>query len=117
MPTWPLTLPTAPLIDGFIETVPETIIRSQMDSGPDKVRNRTTAGVRDFQIGFIMTKAETAIFDAFYLNDLNGGALAFDFTHPRTGEILSLRMKKPPQYRAQNSKYFRIKIEAEALPS
>ncbi len=116
MVTWPVTLPVSPLLDGFVETVPETVIRSQMDSGPDKVRNRTTAGVRLFSMSFIMSKTETALFDDFYLNDLNGGAVSFDFTHPRTGETLSMRVVKPPAYTAQNSKYFRIKLETEALP-
>ena len=116
MVTWPITLPVSPLLDGFTETAEEIIIRSKMDSGPDKVRARTTAGVRTFSMAFIMTKNETAVFDAFYLNDLNGGAIAFDFTHPRTGETLSMRVTKPPVYTPQNSKYFRIKLEAEALP-
>lgn len=116
MVTWPNTLPASPLLDGFVETVPETVIRSKMDTGPDKVRQRTTAGIRKFNMSFIMSKTETSIFDSFYLSDLNGGAQAFDFIHPRTGETLSLRLTKPPAYVAQNSKYFRITLDAEALP-
>lgn len=117
MISWPATLPVSPLLDGFIETVPETIIRTDMDQGPAKTRQRTTAGVRYFKMDFMLTKAQTSIFDGFYLNDINGGASAFDFIHPRTGETLSLRLKSVPQYMAQNAKYFRVRLEAEALPS
>lgn len=116
MVTWPSTLPVSPLLDGFSETAEEIIIRSKMETGPDKVRARTTAGVRKFSMAFMMTKNETAIFDDFYLNDLNGGAAPFDFTHPRTGETLSMRMVKSPIYNPQNSEYFRIKLDVEALP-
>ena len=116
MPQWPATLPPAPLLDGFVETTPETVIRSEMDTGPAKVRNRTTAGVRKFSMSFLLDKSQTADFDSFYLGDLGGGANSFDFTHPRSGESLRLRLVKPPQYRAQNAKYFRISLEAEALP-
>lgn len=116
MPVWPITLPTAPLLDGFIETTPETIIRSEMDAGPAKVRNRTTAGVRKFSMAFILDKIQTATFDSFYLNDLSGGTNSFDFEHPRTGETLSLRLTKPPRYNAQNARYFRVSLEAESLP-
>ena len=48
MTSWPATLPVSPLLDGFIETVPETIIRTDMDQGPAKTRQRTTAGVAIF---------------------------------------------------------------------
>lgn len=116
MPSWPQSLPPAPLLDGFVETVPETIIRTAMDQGPAKVRQRSSAGVRVFQMSFLLTKVQTAVFDNFYLNTLNGGALMFDFTHPRTGETLALRITKPPEYTAQNSRYFRINLNAEALP-
>ena len=44
MPTWPNTLPVSPLLDGFSETLPETLIRTKMETGPDKVG--TTRGAR-----------------------------------------------------------------------
>jgi hypothetical protein len=40
MPSWPLSLPPAPLLDGFVKTVPETIIRTAMDQGPAKKLGR-----------------------------------------------------------------------------
>ena len=116
MVTWPMTLPPAPLLEGFVERTSETVIRTDMDQGPAKTRRRTTAGTREFQMTFIMTKNEIATFDDFFLNDINGGASSFDFIHPRTGETLNLRLKNPPEYQAQNTNYFRISLEAEALP-
>ena len=116
MTLWPVTLPASPILDGFVENFPETVIRTNMDQGPAKTRQRSTAGIREFKMDFILTKNQTAVFDSFVMNDLNGGALPFDFTHPRTGEALSLRLKSAPVYKAPQAKYFRVHVEAEALP-
>ena len=109
-------LPIAPILDGFVETTPDFVLRTEMDQGPAKVRKRTTTAVREFQMIFIMSKVQTTIFDDFYLSTINGGADSFDFTHPRTEEMLDLRLVKPPEYQALNAKYFRITLKAEALP-
>ena len=117
MPTWPNTLPVSPLLDGFSETLPETLIRTKMETGPDKVRARTSAGVRKFQMSFMFDRAQTATFDRFYQNTINGGALSFSFVHPRTDEVMDQRLTKAPQYMSANSKFFKVVIEAEALPT
>ena len=116
MITWPSSLPVAPLIEGFVENTPETVIRTEMDQGPAKVRPRTSAGVRKFTMRFLMTRVQTAVFDGFYTKDLNGGALSFSFIRPRTGENLSMRLTKPPEYAARNARYFMITLETEVLP-
>jgi hypothetical protein len=116
MTTWPVTLPAYPLLEGFQESVPDTTIRTDMEQGPAKVRQRTTAGVRKMSLSYLMSKTQVAALESFYLTTLQGGALAFDFTHPRSNVTVSCRFAKPPEYGSGNGNYFRVSIEMEALP-
>ena len=116
MTSWPATLPQSPLTEGFTETAPATVLRTEMDQGPAKIRQKTTAGVRRLGLGFILSKAQTAILDAFFTADAKGGAVAFDFPHPRTGTTLSCRFTEPPRYQALNGELFRATLALEVLP-
>jgi hypothetical protein len=116
MPAWPTTLPTAPLVDRFQETAPDTVLRTAMDEGPAKLRPRTTAGVRTMTLSYILDRAQVAALDIFYATTLSGGALAFDMAHPRTGNAASCRFRAPPEYSAVNGDYFRAAISLEVLP-
>lgn len=116
MASWPNTLPAYPLLDGFHETVPKTTIRTDMEQGPAKVRLRTTTAVRVMTLGYLMNKAQVTALETFYLATLQGGALAFDFTHPRSNGIISCRFTKPPEYTTSNGNFFKVSMELEALP-
>jgi len=116
MPTWPSSLPQSPLVSGFAETPPMTSLRTEMDQGPAKVRQRTTAGIRKLQMSFNMTKAQIATLDTFYNTTISGGALKFDFTHPRTASTVSVRIVNPPSYAPINGEYYSVGLELEQLP-
>ena len=116
MPDWPITLPIYPLVDGYTEHVPSTVLRTEMEAGPAKVRQRTTSAIRKFRLNFLLNKSQTAILEDFYLNMLGGGALSFGFTHPRTDEVLNCRFVSAPGYQTSNGNYFRITAELEAMP-
>jgi len=116
MPTWPNTLPQSPLLDGFRETVPDITIRSTMDQGPAKVRLRTTAAVRTMALTYLMSKDQIAALETFYLATVQGGALSFTFTHPRSNTVMNCRFTRPPEYVPTNGNFFRVAIELEVLP-
>lgn len=116
MTAWPNSLPAYPLLDGFQETVPKTVIRTDMEQGPAKVRLRTTAAVRKMSLNYLMSKAQVTALETFYLATLQGGALAFDFTHPRSNAYVSCRFVKPPEYITTNGNFFKVSIELEVLP-
>lgn len=116
MPAWPETLPLSPLADSFRETAPDTTIRTQMEQGPAKIRRRTTAGVGDISFAYILSAAQAATLEDFYLDDLSGGAASFSFTHPRTGSPVSCRFRDPPQYEALGGDYVRVAVKLEVLP-
>lgn len=116
MPTWPTTLPATPLLDRFRETAPNTLIRTEMEQGPAKMRQRTTAGVRTLSVNYLLSAAQVTTLDTFYVSDTAGGSIPFDYTHPRTGDALSCRFKSPPEYAPGNGLYFMTTLSLEIMP-
>ena len=113
--TWPVTLPTA--VEGnYRESPPDNLLRSSMDVGPDKVRQRSTAGPRPISWEMLMTGAQTATFDTFYVTTLANGSLTFNFTMPRTGNSAELRFSAPPSYNYLGGDYWSVSMQMEILP-
>lgn len=116
MTSWPSQLPAYPLLDGFRESVPDTAIRTDMEQGPAKVRLRTTAAVSRLSCAYLMSKAQVTALDTFYQAGLQGGALSFEFLHPRRNVTVMARFVRPPEYAAGNGGFFRVSAELEILP-
>lgn len=116
MTNWPDTLPAAPLAEGFRESAPHTAIRTEMDQGIAKVRQRATTGIRKMAMAFVLGRAQVAILDGFFTETVAGGSLPFGFFHPRTGESVICRFRQPPEYASLNGEFFRAAIELEILP-
>ena len=116
-PTWPVGLPQLIAVDGYGETPPDTTLRTGMDAGPAKVRRRSTAGIRPLSVQLDLDAAQVETLDGFYVATLQGGALAFDWVHPRTQAIATLRFVRPPAYRPQGSDAaWRAVMQLEVLP-
>ena len=116
MAAWPETLPQSPLAEGFRETPADASLRTMMETGPAKLRRRTTAAAATLSLGYLMGTAQLAALDGFYAGTLQGGTLAFDFTHPVPVETVSCRFRQPPARAALNGGYFRVAVELEVLP-
>lgn len=115
MPVWDAGLPQSPLIDGYDEAVPDTVLRSQPDTGPAKTRNRFTAGVRQVTWPFRMTTAQIALLDTFYLTTLDAGTTSFDHTDPRTGTTTSYKFRSAPRY-IRSGLNWSVSLSLEILP-
>lgn len=120
---WPPSLPSEALQAGLVETPPALTVRTEMSVGPAKVRRRFTAGVRVFELPpFILTRDQVAIFDAFFLDDLQGGALPFTWKHPRTANPIDFRIIGTPRYSPLSPRQngtvdrWQVTIALEALP-
>lgn len=116
MPNWPESLPQSPLIDGSRETPADTAIRTEMEAGPAKIRQRTSAGTARLSLTYIMSRAEVEVLQGFFSAGLSSGAMQFDFTHPRTEETVGCRFRQPPAYAPINGDFFRVGVELEVLP-
>jgi len=112
---WPPSLPQEPLI-GWVEQWAETRVRTETDSGPAKVRRRFTAGVRQLQLPLALTEAQMATLDTFFDSTTAGGALRFEWQHPRTGATHEFRFLDPPQIQESNPGLYRLTLNLELLP-
>lgn len=86
---WPVTLPQAPQ-KGFKETGGALIVRTPTDKGPAKLRRRGQLA-KKLTVSFIMTTAQVTILENFVNLDIKGTA-RFGFMHPRTSQIVEVRM-------------------------
>ena len=112
---WPVALPDLPLMS-WSESFAETRIRTETDTGPAKVRRRSTAGVRNLSLPFALTEAEMATLDTFFHTTTAGGSLRFEWQHPRTGVTYEMRFLDAPQFTETDRGLYRGVIQFEALP-
>lgn len=119
---WPPGIARTPLVSKLRETAPNLIIRSAMDVGPAIVRRRFTAGISLFDVELLATRDELATFRTFFSDTILGGALAFEWKHPITGDTADFRIIDPPTYaptgpRQSGSEFCRINFKMEMLPA
>ena len=117
MPAWPASLPQLVAVEGYEESPPETALRTEMEAGPAKLRRRFTAGVRPLSVLLDLDAAQVETLDGFFVTDLAGGSLRFDWVHPRTQATVELRFLRPPVYRPLGSDAaWRAALHLEILP-
>ncbi|MBR5574368.1 MAG: hypothetical protein IKW35_07740 [Paludibacteraceae bacterium] len=90
IPTWPSTLPLQPLVDGYEETWFSQTEFKTPDSGAPIVRRKQALSMRAFKVKFVLTEEQVNILDNFIYKTLEGGALRFEFIHPRTKESVEM---------------------------
>lgn len=116
MATWPASLPQSVQQQGYGEPFGNTAIRSEVDKGPAKMRQRFTAAISNFNITMILTTAQVATLETFYITTLAGGTAQFTWVHPRTAAaVTTMRFVKPPQISALGANYTAA-MALEVLP-
>lgn len=119
MASYPAELPKF-LLAGYSEKAPATVARTEMDAGEAKQRRRYTAAVRPITAAIdVKTKALLLLFDDWFVNDLAGGAIRFDYEDPIREETVQLRFiaGSEPQYVPQDDpEQWRIEMNLEMLP-
>lgn len=90
IPTWPTTLPLQPLVDGYEESWYSQTVYKTPDSGAPMVRRKQILSIRAIKVKFVLDEEQVKILDDFIYNVLEGGALRFSFTHPRTKENVEM---------------------------
>jgi hypothetical protein len=110
---WPDTLPQLCLQEGYQETLPEVVIRSEMDAGPAKVRRRFTAQVTPIKSKMRMNSAQKVYLETFFNVTTAGGSLSFTFPHD--GPDI-LRFTSPPVFSDKGGTWYDVDFEMEKLP-
>lgn len=116
MANWPATLPQSALAQKYNEKPPKTVLRTEMDAGPAKVRRRFTAGVRQFRIGLVLTKTQVATLDTFFVTTTNDGADQWTWKNPRTNSAANFRFVEEPTYTHRSGDYYFVQLTLEQLP-
>ncbi|HVJ31677.1 MAG TPA: hypothetical protein VND94_01065 [Terriglobia bacterium] len=111
---WPPALAGVPVSwRNYREVLPDAVKRTQNDTGPDKVRRRTTAGLRNLYVSVTLSDTELPLFKDFFRNTTLRGALMFDWIHPRTGAPTSMRFVAEPQYSVIGATTYRASFQVE----
>ena len=113
MAAWPATLPQSPLVEGYSEETPDLVVRTSMDEGPAKIRRRFTANVRNITHNYLLTQAQVATLDTFFVTTLAGGALTFTFINPRTAATDTYRFRSQPTYVPVSGSLWRTRLDLE----
>ncbi len=122
MPIWPLGLPQRPLRSNFKESMPSNLLTSSMGTGPAKIRRRGNAKPVPFSVTYALTDTQLAILDEFTDATIAGGAICFDFPHPRTGQYMRVRLSPQSEDALYDKQYFgktlrwQIQLKLEAFP-
>ena len=116
MAAWPAALPQLSLLEGALEAPQDATIRSEMDVGPAKRRRRYTWSPRRFSVPLILTVAQVATLETFYVTTLGGGVDAFDWLHPRTAAAVSFAFVGRYQLLPIGAGYYQVMLELELQP-
>lgn len=116
MPSWPGTLPTHVLVQGYGETPPKLTIESAMEAGPPATRRRFTAGERPIRCRIALTTAQKVTLEAFFEDTLKSGSIPFDWVHPVTRAACVMRLAAPPAFTAESSASFLADLELRVQP-
>lgn len=117
--TWPGTLPQYLQIDSNKEQVPDNRLISQTDTGPGKMRSRSSALPRPVSGVMLMDSTQLATLDSFIASDLAQGTLPFNFPAVRGGGTWLVRIAPSggmPSYQNLGGDTWQVAIGIEVLP-
>jgi hypothetical protein len=122
MVDWPSTLPQNMLLDEYSSGMPENTLRSSMDTGPAKVRRRSSAQPKRRVGKIFVTDDELDDFKDWYTDDIVDGSLRFDWVDPDDGvTAVEMRFVEAPTWAPVDNDpitgtYWEVMLDLEILP-
>lgn len=114
---WPVGVPHCFTWDSFAQALGDGRLRSQTDTGPAKVRRRSSAMPAALMGSLVMTYAQLATLRTFVDSALAGGSLPFTFPDQAGGSDLLVRFgENLPTWRRHGAGRVMVEIELEVLP-
>lgn len=114
---WPADLQQLLNQTDFQETFPDTVLRSDMNQGPAKLRRRFTKGVYGYTCSITLDFDDYATFRDFFNVDLNGGVNQFQFTDPMELVDAMFRFAGVPNITPLGGRKFTVRMAWEKLPT
>lgn len=116
MDNWPGSLQQHLNSSNFQVALGDTVVRTDMDVGPAKVRSRFTHGVDQYTTSILLTLSQWTTLRDFFKVTLANGSLPFTFTDPMTSTTEIFRFATPPVARPLGGLVFEITMSWEKLP-
>lgn len=113
--TYPVGFPR-PLLEGLNGGPLPNTVRSSVDVGVDRVRQRSTAAVEVYPITTVITKEQRTTLHSFWLNDTKSGQKRFEWYHPFTDQLCEMRFRSEPQYSFVSNTHVKATFTVECLP-
>lgn len=82
--TFPEELPATLRLNGLSGKPKGNVIRTEMDAGPAKQRQRYSVSTKEFSGSLVLNSSQRQIFEEWYENTLGSGALRFKMKDPQT---------------------------------
>ncbi|MBU3035930.1 hypothetical protein [Tritonibacter mobilis] len=113
---WPANIRFCPVGDSYDELQDDALLRTSMDAGPAKVRQRFTAIPESVRMTLPrMSLMQYAQFKTWHKVELMNGALPFQAQHPLTRAMRSFRFVTPPRYNRAGRSVV-VHLDLELLP-
>jgi len=81
----------------FSNDIGETVLRTEMDIGPAKLRRRFTHSIDTYGTEITIYQDTMTLFKTFFNTDLNGGVTPFYFEDPTSGNLETFRFVGTPR--------------------
>ena len=118
MAGWPSNLPQEMDQEGFRRGGPENVIRSQVDAGPNKTRQRFTAAPYPLRGSMTVTGAQHDQFWDFFSDQIADGAISFSFPKPREpATAITVKFNTTPQSAAARGDNFILSLDLLVMPT
>ncbi len=85
---WPTSLPQRPQQGSYTHEVPCEVIRTNMETGPDKIRFRGGNMPEIVNASYIVTTAQKESLTTFLKKTTKSGAIYFDWPWPDSGRTI-----------------------------
>lgn len=115
--SWPITLPSQIITDTYGQIFGDGRLRSQTETGPPKVRRRSSAMPNLVQGSMRMTRAQLADLKVFVNETTLNGSLPFMFLDPVTClPVLARFGASLPSWSNRAHGIYTVALELEFLP-
>lgn len=112
MAAWPAILPQG-FLRGFTVKLRDSVLRTSMDVGPDKVRRRVTYTAADATGQIICTEAQVLALEHFYMSTTANGTVRFSMKAPHHGQPRDARFLEPPEVSWLGGNVFQCTLKLE----
>jgi hypothetical protein len=112
MAAWPAILPQG-FLRGFSVQPKDSVLRTQMDVGPNKLRRRVTYSGLDISGEIICSQSQVEALEIFYLETTRSGTQWFTMRTPHHDRDYEARFLEPPETVWRGGNVFQISIKLE----